>query len=388
MCSVPPPGPGLSRSAPRGRALLDDPTPVRERDPRAVRAELEQLLSRRILVLDGAMGTMCQAYDLTEQDYRSGIFEDHLRPLKGDHDVLSLTRPEVIAEIHSDFLAAGADILETNTFNSTAVSQADYGLEHMVRKLNATSARLARKAADVWTARTPDKPRFVAGSMGPTNKTLSMSPRVDQPGWRALRFDDLKAAYAEQVHGLIEGGVDLLLVETIFDTLNSKAAIVAIEEVFDELGLRLPVMLSVAITDASGRTLSGQTVDAFWHSVRHARPMAIGVNCSLGAADMRPWVAELARSADTRVLCYPNAGLPNAFGQYDEAPETTASLLAEFASSGLVNLVGGCCGTTPEHIRAIARAVGDLAPRTAQGEQVPLARFTGLETLTLRPDAN
>jgi 5-methyltetrahydrofolate--homocysteine methyltransferase len=388
MCSVPHPASGISRSAPRGRAILAASTPQRERDPRAIHAQLEELLERRILVLDGAMGTMCQAYELAEDDYRREVFEDHLRPLKGDHDVLSLTRPEIVAEIHSDFLEAGADIVETNTFNATAVSQADYGLEHMVRKLNAASARLARKVADVWSERTPDQPRFVAGAMGPTNKTLSMSPRVDQPGWRALRFDELKAAYAEQVRGLIEGGVDLLLVETIFDTLNAKAAIVAIEEVFDDLGLRLPLMLSVAITDASGRTLSGQTVDAFWHSVRHARPLAVGVNCSLGAADMRPWVAELARSADTRVLCYPNAGLPNAFGEYDEAPETTASLLQEFATSGLVNLLGGCCGTRPAHIRAIAQAAQGIAPRAVPVEKARLARFTGLETLTLRPDAN
>jgi 5-methyltetrahydrofolate--homocysteine methyltransferase len=368
--------------------LLAEEEPPLPRDPAQVRARLEQLLEQRILVLDGAMGTMCQAYELGEEDYRSGVFEDHLRPLKGNHDVLSLSRPEVIAEIHDAFLEAGADILETNTFNSTAVSQADYGLEHMARKLNAGAARLARRVADHWTRRTPDKPRFVAGAIGPTNKTLSMSPRVDQPAYRAIRFDELKAAYAEQVRGLVEGGVDLLLVETIFDTLNAKAVIVAIEEVFEELGVRLPLMLSVAITDASGRTLSGQTVDAFWYSVRHARPLAVGINCSLGAEDMRPWVADLARVADTHVLSYPNAGLPNAFGQYDEAPETTAGLLREFAESGLVSLLGGCCGTTPEHIRRIVQAVEGLPPRPLPEPTAPITRFTGLETLTIRQDSN
>jgi len=388
MCSAHRPVPVRSREAVRGRALLADDAPPLPRDPARVRALLADLLERRILVLDGAMGTMCQAYGLSEDDYRSGLFEDHLRPLKGDHDVLSLSRPDVIAQIHDAFLEAGADIIETNSFNATAVSQADYGLEHVVRKLNVAAAGLARKAADHWTRRTPDKPRFVAGAIGPTNKTLSMSPRVDQPAYRAIRFDALKQAYSEQVRGLVEGGVDLLLVETIFDTLNAKAAIVAIEEVFDELGWRLPLMLSVAITDASGRTLSGQTVDAFWYSVRHADPLAVGVNCSLGALDMRPWVAELSRVADTPVLCYPNAGLPNAFGQYDEAPQTTARLLEEFARSGLINIVGGCCGTTPEHIRAIARAVEGLPPRAVPRERERVTRFTGLETLTIRPDAN
>ncbi len=372
----------------RGRELLAGDLPSLSRDLTTLRPRLEALLARRILILDGAMGTMCQARKLGERDYRGELLEDHLRPLKGDHDALSLSRPDVIAEIHDAFLSAGCDLIETNTFCANSISQADYGLEHMVHKLNVASAQVARAVADHWTRRTPKQPRFVAGAIGPTNKTLSLSPRVDEPAFRAVSFDQMKAAYAEQVLGLIEGGVDLLLVETIFDTLNAKAAILAIEEVFDQLGMRLPLMLSAAITDASGRTLSGQTVDAFWSSVRHARPLAIGINCSLGAEQMRPWVAELARVADTHVLCYPNAGLPNAFGEYDEAPETTGRLLREFARSGLVNLLGGCCGTTPEHIRSIVQAVDGVAPRSFDLERERVTCFSGLETLTIRPDSN
>src|SRR5206468_5726793 len=285
------------------------------------------------------------------------------RDLQGDNDVLVLTRPAVIAEIHSQYLEAGSDIIETNTFNSTAVAQADYGLESHVYELNVAAARLARQAADAWAARTPGKPRFVAGSIGPTNRTLSISPEVNNPAFRAVTFDELCAAYKDQVRGLVDGGCDLLLLETIVDTLNAKAGIVAIEEVFEEKGVRLPLMISVTITDRSGRTLSGQTIDAFWVSIAHARPFSVGVNCALGARDMRPYVAELARIADCYVSCYPDGGLPNAFGQYDEQPRETSELLREFASSGFVNIIGGCCGTTPEHIAAIAKAIEGVPPR-------------------------
>jgi 5-methyltetrahydrofolate--homocysteine methyltransferase len=353
---------------------------------------LRELLARRILILDGAMGTMVQRYRLSEADFRGERFAAHDKDLRGDNDVLVLTRPDVIAEIHDQYLAAGSDIIETNTFNSTAVSQADYGLEALAYELNVAGARLARAAADAWTARTPDKPRFVAGSIGPMNKTLSISPDVNNPAFRAAAFDEVSAAFKDQVRGLIDGGVDLLLLETIFDTLNAKAGIVAIEEVFEEKGVRLPLMISVTITDRSGRTLSGQTVDAFWVSVAHARPFSVGINCALGARDMRPYVAELARLADCYISCYPNAGLPNAFGEYDEQPQDTGGYLKDFAESGFVNIVGGCCGTTPAHIGAIAAAVASLPPRAMKnlefGIKNSYTQFAGLETLTIRPDSN
>jgi 5-methyltetrahydrofolate--homocysteine methyltransferase len=349
---------------------------------------LSALLARRILVLDGAMGTMVQRQGLAEADFRGARFAGHPRDLKGDHDVLVLTRPDVVLRIHDEYLAAGADIIETCTFNATAIAQADYGLEPVVREMNAAAARLARRAADAWTARTPERPRFVAGAIGPTNRTLSISPDVNDPSLRAVTFDQVRNAYAEQIRGLIDGGCDILLIETIFDTLNAKAAIVAALEVFDETGADLPLMLSVTITDKSGRTLSGQTVDAFWTSVSHARPLAVGVNCALGARDMRPYVAELARLADTFVSCYPNAGLPNAFGEYDEQPAETAALVREFAEDGLVNIVGGCCGTTPDHVRAIAQAVEAVAPRTIGEPADAFTSYAGLETLTIRPDSN
>ncbi len=349
---------------------------------------LSALLARRILVLDGAMGTMVQRLGLGEADFRGTRFAAHGRDLKGDNDVLALTRPDAVARIHEDYLAAGADIIETDTFGATSIAQADYGLESVVREMNAEAARIARRAADVWTARTPDRPRFVAGSVGPTNKTLSISPDVSDPSFRATTFDSMRAAYAEQVRGLIEGGCHLLLIETIFDTLNAKAAIAAALDVFDETGTELPLMLSVTITDRSGRTLAGQTVEAFWTSVAHARPLAVGINCALGARDMRAYVAELARLADTFVSCYPNAGLPNAFGQYDEQPRDTASVLRRFALDGLVNIVGGCCGTTPEHIRAIAEAIDGLEPREAPEPDRRLTHYAGLEALTIRPDSN
>jgi 5-methyltetrahydrofolate--homocysteine methyltransferase len=354
--------------------------------------QLRDLLARRILVLDGAMGTMVQRYKLSEADFRGERFASHHKDLRGDNDVLVLTRPEVIAEIHDQYLAAGSDIIETNTFNSTAVSQADYGLEAHAYELNVAGARLARAAADAWTARTPEKPRFVAGSIGPMNKTLSISPDVNNPAFRAATFDEVCAAFKDQVRGLIDGGVDLLLLETIFDTLNAKAGIVAIEEVFEEKGVRLPLMISVTVTDRSGRTLSGQTVDAFWVSVAHAKPFSVGINCALGARDMRPYVAELARLADCYVSCYPNAGLPNAFGEYDEQPQDTGGYLQDFAESGFVNIVGGCCGTTPAHIGAIAAAVASLPPRALENSELGIknsyTQFAGLETLTIRPDSN
>ncbi|MCA9509916.1 MAG: methionine synthase, partial [Myxococcales bacterium] len=351
------------------------------------RPALPDLLRERILVLDGAMGTMIQGFGLGEADFRGDRLRDHASDLKGNNELLSLTRPDVIGEIHERFLAAGADILETNTFGANAIAQADYGTQALVRELNVASARVAREAAERWTARTPDKPRFVAGAIGPTPKTLSLSPDVNDPAFRTLTFAELRDAYAEQVHGLLDGGVDVLLVETIFDTLNAKAALVAIDEVSEARGVRLPIMISVAITDASGRTLSGQTVDAFYRSVAHARPLSVGVNCSLGATEMRPHVAELAEIATCLVTSYPNAGLPNAFGEYDEAPRRTGELVGEFARSGLVNMVGGCCGTTPEHIAEIARAVEGIAPRVPP-EPDHLTRFSGLETLTIRPDSN
>jgi 5-methyltetrahydrofolate--homocysteine methyltransferase len=356
--------------------------------PRSTASLLAALLARRILVLDGAMGTMVQRRGLTEEEFRGARFEDHPCDLKGDNDVLVLTRPDVVLQIHGEYLAAGADIIETCTFNATAVAQADYGLEPVVREMNAAAGRLARQAADTWTARTPQRPRFVAGSIGPTSKTLSISPDVNDPSFRATTFDRVRDAYADQIRGLIEGGCHILLIETIFDTLNAKAAIMAAFDVFDETGVELPLMLSVTIADKSGRTLSGQTVDAFWTSVSHARPLAVGINCALGAREMHPYLVELARLTDTFVSCYPNAGLPNAFGQYDEQPAETAALVRRFADEGLVNIVGGCCGTTPDHIRAIAAAVEGLAPRTVGEPADAFTRYAGLETLTIRPDSN
>jgi 5-methyltetrahydrofolate--homocysteine methyltransferase len=357
---------------------------------------LDEQLASRILVLDGAMGTMIQRHGLGESDFRGERFASHPRDLKGNNDLLVLTRPDVVTAIHEGYLSAGSDIIETNTFSSTAIAQADYGLETFAYELNVAGARLAKAAATAWTARTPERPRFVAGSMGPTNRILSISPDVGNPSFRNMTFDELCAAYKEQVRGLIDGGCDLLLLETIVDTLNAKAGIVAIEEVFDEKGVRLPLMISVTITDRSGRTLSGQTIDAFYVSIAHAAPFSVGINCALGARDMRPYVAELARLADCYVSCYPNAGLPNAFGEYDEQPPEMAACLEEFAASGFLNIVGGCCGTTPDHIAAIAAAVDGLPPRVVRGSALSqgapgsgegVARFSGLETLTVRPDS-
>ncbi|HEX7271071.1 MAG TPA: homocysteine S-methyltransferase family protein [Casimicrobiaceae bacterium] len=336
-------------------------------------AQLTKLLKERILVLDGAMGTMIQARRLGEADYRGPAacgLAQHACDVKGDNDLLALTNPDVIRSIHDAFLEAGADIIETNTFNATRIAQADYRLEGRVREINLAAARIARERADVWSAKTPDKPRFVAGALGPTNRTATISPDVNDPGFRNVSFDELAAAYGEAVTALVEGGVDLLLVETVFDTLNAKAALFAIDAYFEARGIRLPLIVSGTITDASGRTLSGQTTEAFWNSVRHARPLAVGLNCALGAVLMRPYIEEMSRVADTFVSCYPNAGLPNPMSEtgYDEAPETTARLVGEFARKGFVNIVGGCCGTTPEHIRAIAEAVRDVPPRRIRAE--------------------
>ncbi len=350
-----------------------------ERQQRAQR--LEEMARGRILILDGAMGTMIQRLGLTEAYFRGDLLAEHNRDLKGNNDLLSLTRPDAIRNIHADFLAAGADIVTTNSFNATAMSQADYGCENLVRDMNIAAAQLASEAARA--AETPDRPRFAAGAIGPTSKTASISPDVADPGFRAVTFDDLRDGYLQAAAGLVEGGVDLLIMETVFDTLNAKAAIFALEELFDELGFRLPLILSGTITDLSGRTLTGQTTEAFWNSVRHAAPFAIGLNCSLGAENMRPYVAELSRVADTRVSAYPNAGLPNEFGEYDETPAQTAAFLSEWAETGLVNLVGGCCGTTPEHIRAIAEAVAGMRPREIPAAP-PHLRLSGLEPLEIR----
>jgi 5-methyltetrahydrofolate--homocysteine methyltransferase len=330
-------------------------------------AQLPELLSRRILVLDGAMGTMIQRYKLGEADYRGERFKDHPKDLKGNNELLQFTRPDVISQIHEQYLAAGADILETNTFGATSVAQEDYGLAPLAREMNVAAARLARAACDKYS--TPDKPRFVAGALGPTPRTASISPDVNDPAARNVSFDELRQAYGEQASGLLEGGCDLFLVETVFDTLNAKAAIFALDELMERTGERLPVIVSGTVTDASGRILSGQTVSAFWHSVRHARPLAVGLNCALGATLMRPYIEELSRVAgDTFISCYPNAGLPNPMSEtgFDETPQITGALLEEFAKSGFLNIAGGCCGTTPEHIAEIARRVGAYRPRTRQ----------------------
>ncbi len=342
--------------------------------PRRVLA-LEQALRKRILVIDGAMGTMIQGHGLEEADYRGDRFADGFdsshshgagcgHDLKGNNDLLLLTRPDLIAGVHNAYLEAGADLIETNTFNATAISQADYHLQHIVRELNREGARVARECCDAFTAKTPDKPRFVIGVLGPTSRTASISPDVNDPGFRNTNFDELRSTYREAVEGLIDGGADTVMVETIFDTLNAKAALYAIGEVFEQRGGRLPIMISGTITDRSGRTLSGQTAEAFHASLAHSQPLSFGLNCALGATDMREHVETLARVCRSFVSAHPNAGLPNAFGEYDETPEEMAATLREFATSGLLNLVGGCCGTTPAHIKALAEAVQDLPPRT------------------------
>ncbi|WP_372734080.1 methionine synthase [Nocardioides sp.] len=347
---------------------------------------LTEILRERIMVIDGAMGTAIQRDRPSEEGYRGERFADWHQDLQGNNDLLTITNPELIAGIHREYLEAGADILETNTFNANAVSLSDYGMADLAHELNYEAAALARREADAMTQRTPDRPRFVAGALGPTTRTASISPDVNDPGARNVSFDELVSAYGVAARGLVEGGADLLLIETIFDTLNAKAAIFAVEEMFEDLGRRWPVIISGTITDASGRTLSGQVTEAFWDSVRHVRPLAVGLNCALGAKEMRPYIAEMSRLADSFVSCYPNAGLPNAFGEYDEAPDETASIIAEFADSGFVNLVGGCCGTTPAHIAAIASTVADK-PRREPVEVPPAMRLSGLEPFAITPDS-
>ena len=351
--------------------------------PSPTETRLRQSAAERILVLDGAMGTMIQALGLDEEGFRGARFDAWNREVRGNNDLLNLSRPDSVRAIHLAYFRAGADIVSTNTFSSTRIAQADYGMAEIAYELNAEGARLAREAARI--AQDEDgRERFVAGAIGPTNRTASISPDVSNPGFRAISFDELRLAYGEQVRGLIVGGADLLLIETIFDTLNAKAAIYAIAEVMEERGLDLPVMISGTITDRSGRILSGQTPEAFWNSIAHAAPISIGLNCALGAREMRAHIAELSRVADTLICAYPNAGLPNEFGHYDEGPDAMAAQMGEFAASGLINIAGGCCGTTPEHIRAIARAVAGKPPR-AVPKIVPMLRLSGLEAFTLTP---
>jgi len=332
--------------------------------------DIEKILEERILVLDGAMGTMLQQYQFTEEDYRGERFKDFPVSLKGNNDLLTLTQPEAIKAIHRKYLEAGADIIETNTFSGTTVAMADYQMEHLVYELNFESARLAKEVAMEYTAKNPKKPRFVAGSIGPTNKTASMSPKVNDPGFRAITFEDLKIAYKQQAEALLDGGADILLVETVFDTLNAKAALFAIEEVKQERNLKVPVMVSGTITDASGRTLSGQTAEAFLISVSHLPLLTVGLNCALGAKQLTPYLQILSDKASVGISAHPNAGLPNAFGEYDESPEDMAQQIKEYLDKNLVNIIGGCCGTTPDHIRAIAAIAAEYKPRARKQEAV------------------
>jgi 5-methyltetrahydrofolate--homocysteine methyltransferase len=332
-----------------------------------MKKDIRKLVKERILVLDGAMGTMIQRHKLEEEDFRKGWFEDHSHPLKGNNDLLSLTRPEIIKDIHRAYFEAGADIAETNTFSGTTIAQADYALEHAVYDINYHSAKIAKEVADEFTAKEPNKPRYVAGSIGPTNRTASISPDVNDPGFRAITFDELVEAYSQQVKALIDGGVDLLLVETVFDTLNAKAALFAIDQVQDELGTDLPIMVSGTITDASGRTLTGQTTEAFLISVSHMPLFSVGLNCALGASALRPYLQILNSKAPFNVSAHPNAGLPNEFGEYDETPQMMGEQIEEFLQEGLVNVIGGCCGTTPEHIRVIANLAKKYEVRKVEG---------------------
>ena len=330
---------------------------------------ISEILRNRILVLDGAMGTMIQRHKLEEEDFRNDNLKEHPKSLKGNNDLLSITRPEIIRDIHKQYFEAGADIVETNTFSGTTVAQADYDLQHIVYEINYQSAKIAKQVADEFTAEEPHKPRFVAGAMGPTNRTASISPDVNDPGFRAVSFDDLRIAYKEQAEALLDGGVDLLLVETIFDTLNAKAALFAIDEIQQERGIEIPIMVSGTITDASGRTLSGQTTEAFLISISHLNLLSVGLNCALGAKQLRPYLKVLSDKSDFHISAHPNAGLPNEFGQYDETPEDMAGQIKEFLDDGLINIVGGCCGTTPEHIREIAKLAESCKPRRAQSQQ-------------------
>ncbi|MCL4142616.1 UNVERIFIED_CONTAM: hypothetical protein GTU68_017878, partial [Idotea baltica] len=348
---------------------------------------MEDILKERIMILDGAMGTMIQRYRLTEDDFRGERFKNHSKDLRGNNDILSLTRPDIIMAIHKEYLSAGSDIIETNTFSATSIAQADYDLQSAVYDINFESARLAKEAALEFTSLDNSKPRFVAGAIGPTNRTASLSPDVNNPGFRAVTYDDLVDAYYGQVLGLMDGGVDAFLVETIFDTLNAKAALFAIDKLFVEKGKRLPIMVSGTITDASGRTLSGQTVEAFWVSIKHARPMSVGLNCALGSKELRPHLEALAAIADVPVSAYPNAGLPNDMGEYDQTAEEMGDYIKDFVSSGFVNIIGGCCGTTPEHIRIMAESVKDLSPREIP-EVATESNYAGLEPLIVRENLN
>ncbi|MGO9170702.1 MAG: homocysteine S-methyltransferase family protein [Rhodomicrobium sp.] len=341
-------------------------------------AALGKAAEERILILDGAMGTMIQRHKLNEAAYRGERFKDWPRDLKGNNDLLVLTQPDIIRGIHEAYFEAGADIVETNTFNAQAVSMADYGMEALAFEINVAAAKLAREAADKYTALTPEKPRFVAGAIGPTNRTASLSPDVNNPGFRNITFDELAAAYGEQTRGLIEGGADAILIETVFDTLNAKAAGFAVKETFDAMGVDLPLMISGTITDLSGRNLSGQTPEAFWYSLRHLKPFSIGMNCAFGAEQLRPSVVQIAKVADAYVSVYSNAGLPNAMGEYDETPESMGRSMGAWAADGLLNIVGGCCGTTPAHIKAIAEAVAPFPPRKIPQIE-PRLRLSGLE---------
>lgn len=334
-----------------------------------MKKDIRQLIKERILVLDGAMGTMIQRHKLDEHDFRKGWFEDHDQSLKGNNDLLSLTRPDIIRDIHREYFAAGADIAETNTFSGTTIAQADYGLEDAVYDINYHSAKIAKEVVDEFTAKEPEKPRYVAGSIGPTNRTASISPDVNDPGFRAITFDELVEAYSQQVKALIDGGVDLLLVETVFDTLNAKAALFAIDVVQEELGTDLPIMVSGTITDASGRTLTGQTTESFLISISHMPLFSVGLNCALGAKELRQYLKVLAEKAPFFVSAHPNAGLPNEFGEYDETPEIMGAQIKEFLEEGLVNIIGGCCGTTPEHIKVIADMAKDYEVRSFQNEK-------------------
>jgi len=352
---------------------------------RPTEQDLQNLLKERIVIMDGAMGTMIQQEKLEEEDFRGEHFKNHAKELKGNNDLLCLTRPDIIRNIHQSYFDAGSDIVETNTFSATTISMADYNLEEIVPELNISAARLAREAADAAMVKDPSRPRFVAGAIGPTNRTASLSPDVNDPALRNVTFDQLVSSYYQQIDSLVIGGVDLLLPETTFDTLNLKAAIFAIENYFDDTGKRLPVILSITITDASGRTLSGQTTEACWNSISHAKPLCVGLNCALGADAMRPYLQELSKHADCLVHCYPNAGLPNPLSAtgYDEKPEDTADSLSVFAEEGLINLAGGCCGTTPEHIHAISEKLGNYPTRTVP-EIDPALRLSGLEPFTMK----
>lgn len=340
--------------------------------------EFIKACNERILIIDGAMGTMIQRYKLAEADYRGDRFKDWPSDVKGNNDLLSLTQPEIIKEIHGEYLAAGADIIETNTFNGTTISMADYGMEELAYEINVEAAKVAKCAALEWTEKTPEKPRFVAGAVGPTNRTASISPDVNNPGYRNVTFDELVDAYSAQTKGLIEGGVDVILIETIFDTLNAKAAGFAVLQVFEELGLKLPILISGTITDLSGRNLSGQTPEAFFYSMRHLKPFSIGLNCSFGAEQLRPAIQELHKVADCNISAYPNAGLPNEMGEYDETPDEMAAKIEGWAKEGMINMIGGCCGSTPAHIAAIAKAVAPYKPRVTPEVPVKM-RLSGLE---------